>query len=1560
MARRTRQLEFSEGFVGSPTPPDQTGSGCPNWQNARHVGLSKESVESWPGFRRTLLEDLWDGTRADEIQIKAMSPKVAGRDDGRVIAAVDGINGRILYVNHFPGGIPWLETNGVPDSPLSLGTMRRHSNNDYLSGAILRNRLTLTVPFDEPRVYDGQKFRLAGISKPAIAPLVEVDGSAETTLDAGTTNWTAVPSTVTPTTETDSPQFNGGYVQLVIDKSVVAGNLAFRDSSTTIGATSNRMRVRLRNDNVTGEIPKNKLKLVLADAVSLGGTTQEMFIDKPLPPEVWVTVDVPWPGTGSSFSMASLGLKLESGLEDDLFDSVDKLTLRVDSIGHSVSTANGTLNGSVAVAVSFYDSKRDRESDVSPFSEVIELGTGVNMGVKLDLSGFYPGIEGGQLDIGTPVVVGTGNGTATGFKVLCDSADESWVLTALGNGPTASFSVVGSVSGTQSTNATSATAYDNGTVAFTITDGGVAWVTGDTVTVAITGGVFLSNCNPDSANVDKFRLYIHKTAHGNDEFGRPIFRRAIEEVIPLVEDNGVMTFTFLDQKTEDELIASPQFLYDKGKPQGTQFVSVDKERLVFGGQPDYSVGECGVTAGSHLVDLVTGADEVSKVVPGSNTGNGGVSALSATTAAVSETWVLTANSVGPTATFDVVGSVSGAATDATSETAYTNTQIAFTIEDGGVPYAIGDTFTFLVTSADDNTANWGPWAEGRIFRLGSDEELYTVIKVLDQDNDGTFDTLWVGRGLGFVIPYEGSTNTSATYGILGSKNIVFYTSKTATRGAAIEQVPILNQLKIEMPGDSINGLGHMGKTLIVGGLSSMFQVLQNNVAIDDDISSPSPFPRASQVKGAPGVIAGRTIVSLPGNQLAYLSAEGRIAVGSPRGFSFHPLSERLRGWITDDGKIAQERLQFAHAFFHKELNWYCVCLQESITSSGISTPIAELQEVATENPTLLSSTGTEGQYDFAFPWTDNTGRPTNPPFDHLGIPNVDFAPFSPRIAGADMTAPSTVTSTDALTGVEIISEGWGSDAGSIGTGAPNVGKVIGGWVLNAPIPLPEQKGSNGRHTSTWHTTYRFGRAADGFFHMKFTESDMPSVSPTPVFDPQGSRNWFARFDGGPNISSEAILTSSFIQDDAVAVYFQVFFDAPTDRVIPANTFRIVSSRPAVSQVIADVTMFITQPIRGGQWNLIRLEVPAPDIVLRSLGSETDSIYGNDLDGTSHDGLTVSDPRIFLHKAIASGVFDASNEINLYFSGGRQVFTGLNSTVTPVEVTSEDAVPPACKSFGDDRDSGDIHVDFDRMAVIDLTLNTAYIGRGFNLTCTSGVSADCAAIDKLPDIVLAGDTLGYTNKVFANDAFGLGVPQKQNRWTVEGGSTTTVILVDISSGAIVNGTAPLVGLTLRLERSDNTAETGTITSSGADFIEVTSATAFATAPAAGDVVVVSPMTCFVQFREQRFINPASLHGLWPNIQHTSASVPKVDIDVFGGSDDAEVFASEDNTLASRALISLSEAKDGKGLLEVPSAESKALMHRVSWIKPDQGLFRLGPITALEHVAPGEPGVGPDGG
>ena len=89
------------------------------------------------------------------------------------------------------------------------------------------------------------------------------------------------------------------------------------------------------------------------------------------------------------------------------------------------------------------------------------------------------------------------------------------------------------------------------------------------------------------------------------------------------------------------------------------------------------------------------------VADAGNTGDGGLTTPTAADDVAVETWTLTCTAGGPTGTFTVSGSVSGAKADATSETPYDNSTVAFTITDGTAAWIIGDVITFDVNIDGD-------------------------------------------------------------------------------------------------------------------------------------------------------------------------------------------------------------------------------------------------------------------------------------------------------------------------------------------------------------------------------------------------------------------------------------------------------------------------------------------------------------------------------------------------------------------------------------------------------------------------------------------------------------------------------------------------------------------------------------------------------------------------------------------------------------------------------------------------------------------------------------------
>jgi len=94
-----------------------------------------------------------------------------------------------------------------------------------------------------------------------------------------------------------------------------------------------------------------------------------------------------------------------------------------------------------------------------------------------------------------------GNGTIGNFSFAEGAPEETWTLVCTAGGPTATFSVTGSVSGAKA-NATVGTSYDNGVVAFDLTDGSVDFSsTGDADRIVFTAAAMELSFSAADADV---------------------------------------------------------------------------------------------------------------------------------------------------------------------------------------------------------------------------------------------------------------------------------------------------------------------------------------------------------------------------------------------------------------------------------------------------------------------------------------------------------------------------------------------------------------------------------------------------------------------------------------------------------------------------------------------------------------------------------------------------------------------------------------------------------------------------------------------------------------------------------------------------------------------------------------------------------------------------------------------------------------------------------------------------------------------------------------------------
>lgn len=292
-------------------------------------------------------------------------------------------------------------------------------------------------------------------------------------------------------------------------------------------------------------------------------------------------------------------------------------------------------------------------------------------------------------------------------------------------------------------------------------------------------------------------------------------------------------------------------------------------------------------------------------------------------------------------------------------------------------------------------------------------------------------------------------------------------------------------------------------------------------------------------------------------------------------------------------------------------------------------------------PIYLTNTGLEcAAYDFPVPWSD--GADSNNFLAVFPFPATQpefFTPRPPRFG----TGGTGANWTDIL-GRSWLIENWFSDAAAIGGGNPNVDKVAVGWSATAPEAYPTYSRQNAEWpVVAWHL-YHYGvdGATAGYWTWDFDVADMPAVNTDN--DHLGS---FAKKLNSATIGSGArYLLTGYTRDGKFLM--SVYFDAPTDRVIPANTFRLrlMSSGTLAPIPVRDRFILIDSPILGGVWNTLELTMPASN-------NEIGPIF-TDLDNVDQDGVEYFSCFAFLNASIAAGVFDDDGHILLYFTSCRQI------------------------------------------------------------------------------------------------------------------------------------------------------------------------------------------------------------------------------------------------------------------------------------------------------------------
>ncbi len=428
MKEVTQPLSFAKGYVGPPTPPNQTGEGCPGWKNLR-LENGGMALTSYYGYTRKLLTRLEDleryatGDNTKRVVLFDASSVFGVMGIGLAVVDYSGAQRRVLNLRVHPNiqstqiwdadsGAPWdSETNpilmmnyanadGVPQSRPKLYRMGHH---EYPALNQMQGKTFIFDQLSVPAVFDGQTVRECGIRPPRLAPTLIAEIREGSMVEEAGSGFSASQEGVSVAGVNQAPWFwpNGDgvpYTQvtisdqhLILNSATGQGNLCQKNlaqPSDYYKDYHKRMQFYFRVDGLNTTLPSNTLSLLIANAQDLGGTVYEFPLWLPLVTNVWHLIDLPAPTIAeSTFTITSVGFRLLQPVPDDLSGDYGQMRFSFGNIAETIPEP-GPFTGKVMACFCWYDSKRNLRSDPSPYSTMLDLGDEQGMALRLDLGGY--------------------------------------------------------------------------------------------------------------------------------------------------------------------------------------------------------------------------------------------------------------------------------------------------------------------------------------------------------------------------------------------------------------------------------------------------------------------------------------------------------------------------------------------------------------------------------------------------------------------------------------------------------------------------------------------------------------------------------------------------------------------------------------------------------------------------------------------------------------------------------------------------------------------------------------------------------------------------------------------------------------------------------------------------------------------------------------------------------------------------------------------------------------------------------------------------------------------
>lgn len=370
-----------------------------------------------------------DTSIAGKYLVVIFPPQALLTNGGQGVGIVDQLTGRVVALAFHPGGVALDPTNVAADRiPKIVGHLNRQGAHDYPKLVSFKDLTFVISAWDEVRVWDGVELRLAGIRAPETAPgLALVNWEAPITedvwaglagesapIDVDAMELSTGHTTVEPSIKFSAASYNPegyghpGMINVRIPWAEnKTGELCFANGEQACAETTTRTIVldvwyesnRSQHDKT---LPAGTLAFVLSNSVATGAVGQgagtvTYAVQQPLKERTVYRLEFPFEQEWAEIQ--ALAWRLEKTIPSghfsdmDLPNATDDLQFRFRVVYKSVSGQGLLAEGDYLMGFSWYDRKRNRESNVSPYG-IVTLGASVPVGV--DLTGSRGGLEVGM------------------------------------------------------------------------------------------------------------------------------------------------------------------------------------------------------------------------------------------------------------------------------------------------------------------------------------------------------------------------------------------------------------------------------------------------------------------------------------------------------------------------------------------------------------------------------------------------------------------------------------------------------------------------------------------------------------------------------------------------------------------------------------------------------------------------------------------------------------------------------------------------------------------------------------------------------------------------------------------------------------------------------------------------------------------------------------------------------------------------------------------------------------------------------------------------------------